>query len=60
MNDAKDDEYHADHVLRAQDEQLFALFKIIIKTLKMSPLCKQNRLIRLSKNKPVFVFNQVE
>lgn len=30
MVQAKDDEYHAEHVLCAQEEQLFALFKIKI------------------------------
>lgn len=30
MDGAKDDEYHAQHVLCAQEEQLFALFKIVI------------------------------
>lgn len=30
MDEAKDDEYHAEHVLCAQEEQMFALFKIEI------------------------------
>lgn len=30
MDEAKDDEYHAEHVLCVQEEQLFALFEIEI------------------------------